>query len=112
MEVAKLDEPYIHRDVRGQNIIVTPYLYNPVSKTLRVYTHFTLRMVNVGVDSRNVIANRAKSEVVSREFNEIYASRYINYAESMTRYTSIADDGELLIICHDAFMTADRKSVV
>ena len=105
-QIARLDEPYIHRDVRGQNIIVTPYLYNPVTKTLRVYTHFTLRMVNVGVDSRNVIANRAKSEVVSREFNEIYASRYINYAESMTRYTSIADDGELLIICHDAFMAA------
>ena len=33
-QLAKLDEPYIHRDVRGQNIVVTPYQYNPVTKTL------------------------------------------------------------------------------
>ena len=105
-EMAKLDEPYIHRDVRGQNMMVTPYLYNPVTKTLRVYNHFVLKMKNVGTDTRNIIANRAKSVVLDREFKNIYESRYINYAESMTRYTAIADNGELLIICHDDFMTA------
>ena len=104
--IAHLDEPYIHRDVRGQNMIVTPYLYNPVTKTLRVYNHLVLKMKNVGVDNRNIIENRAKSISLDREFNKIYVSRYINYAESMTKYTSIADDGELLIICHDAFMNA------
>lgn len=103
--IAKLDEPYIHRDLRAQNMMVTPYLYNPVTKTLRVYTHFTLRMVRVGDDSRNIVVNRAKSFVLDPEFNKIYESRYINYAESMAKYTSIADNGELLIICHDAFMT-------
>ena len=105
-QVARLDEPYIHRDVRGQNIVVTPYLYNPVTKTLRVYTHLVIKMENVGVDSRNVIVNRSKSTTLDREFKNMYESRYINYAESMSKYTSIADDGELLIICHDAFMTA------
>ncbi len=105
-EMAKLDEPYIHRDVRGQNMMVTPYLYNAVTKTLRVYTHFTLKMVKVGTDDRNVIVNRAKSFVLDPEFNKMYESRYINYTESMSRYSSIADDGELLIICHDAFMNA------
>lgn len=104
--IAKLDEPYIHRDVRGQNMMVTPYLYNAVTKTLRVYTHFTLKMVKVGTDDRNVIVNRAKSFVLDSEFNKMYESRYINYTESMSRYSSIADDGELLIICHDAFMNA------
>ena len=106
MDMAKLDEPYIHRDVRGQNMVVTPYLYNAVTKTLRVYNHFVLRMVNVGSDSRNIIENRAKSMVLDREFNNIYESRYINYKESMSRYTAIAENGELLIICHDAFMEA------
>lgn len=105
-EIAKLDEPYIHRDVRGQNIIVTPYLYNAVTKTLRVYTHFVLKMEKVGVDSRNVMTNHAKSFVLDPEFNNIYENRYINYTEAMTRYTSIAENGELLIICHDAFMSA------
>ena len=105
-QVARLDEPYIHRDLRGQNLVVTPYSYNPVTKTLRVYNHLVVKMKNVGVDSRNVFENRTNSIALDREFNKIYESRYINYAESMSRYTSIAENGELLIICHDAFMTA------
>ena len=104
--IAKLDEPYIHRDVRGQNMMVTPYLYNAVTKTLRVYTHFTLKMEKIGEDDRNVIANRSKSTSLDPEFKTMYESRYINYAESMSRYTAIEENGELLIICHDAFMTA------
>lgn len=110
-QTARLHEPYIHRDVRGQNMVVTPYLYNPVTKTLRVYSHLVLKMRNVGTDDRNIIENRAKTMSVDREFNEVYESRYINYAEAMTKYTSIADDGELLIICHDAFMTAMQPFV-
>ena len=105
-EIAKLDEPYIHRDVRAQNMMVTPYSYNAVTKTLRVYTHFTVKMEKVGIDNRNVFVNRAKSNSLDAEFKKIYEGRYINYNEAMSRYTSIADDGELLIICHDAFMTA------
>lgn len=105
-QVARLDEPYIHRDLRGQNLVVTPYLYNPVTKTLRVYNHIVVKMKNVGVDSRNVFENRTNSITLDSEFNNIYESRYINYAETISRYTSIAENGELLIICHDAFMTA------
>ncbi|MBQ2498557.1 MAG: hypothetical protein II523_00950, partial [Bacteroidales bacterium] len=105
-QLAHLDEPYIHRDVRGQNMVVTPYSYNAVTKTLRVYNHMVLRMKTVGTDDRNVFENRSKSAAVDREFNKMYQRRYINYNETMSRYTSIADDGELLIICHDDFMTA------
>ena len=103
--IAKLDEPYIHRDVRAQNMMVTPYSYNAVTKTLRVYTHFTLKMVKVGEDDRNVIVNRSKSISLDPEFDKIYESRYINYRESMAKYTAIAENGELLVICHDAFMS-------
>ncbi len=105
-EIARLDEPYIHRDVRGQNMMVTPFAYNAVTKTLRVYTHFVLKMEKIGKDDRNVIVNRSKSVSLDPEFDKMYESRYINYAESMAKYTAIAEDGELLIICHDAFMTA------
>lgn len=105
-QIARLDEPYIHRDVRGQNMIVTPYSYNAMTKTLRVYNHIIVKMKNVGVDDRNVFAKRSNTITLDREFNKFYERRYINYNESMSRYTSIADDGELLIVCHDAFMTA------
>ena len=106
VEMAKLDEPYIHRDVRGQNMMVTPFAYNAVTKTLRVYTHFVLNMKKIGKDDRNIIVNHSKSMSLDPEFNKIYESRYINYAESMAKYTPAAEDGELLIICHDAFMNA------
>ena len=105
-EIAKLDEPYIHRDVRAQNMMVTPYAYNAVTKTLRVYTHFIVKMEKEGKDDRNVIENRAKSVSLDPEFKNMYESRYINYAESMSRYTAIEENGELLVICHDDFMTA------
>lgn len=104
--IAKLDEPYIHRDVRGQNIMLNPIAYNPMTKVLRVYHHIELSMVKVGVDTRNTIVNRSKSFVLDPEFQAIYESRYINYSQSMNRYNAIADDGELLIICYDDFMTA------
>ena len=105
-QLAYLDEPYIHRDVRGQNIIVNPYTYNPITKTLRVYTHLVLNMVNIGKDDRNIIENRSKSFVLDPEFKTMYEHRYINYKESMSKYTPIEENGELLIICHDAFMNA------
>lgn len=105
-KIVKLDEPYIHRDVRAQNIIVTPYLYNAETKTLRVYSHFKIVMKNIGKDDRNVIASRSQSFSLDPEFKKIYESRYINYTESMAKYNAIGEEGELLIICHDAFMDA------
>ena len=104
--IAKLDEPYIHRDVRGQNIVVTPYAYNPVTKVLRVYNHLTIKMKSIGTDTRNVFENRSNTVFTDREFKKIYESRYINYNEASAKYTAIEDDGELLIICYDDFMTA------
>ena len=104
-KLATLDEPYIHRDVRGQNMMVTPCQYNPVTKVLRVYHHLILSMEKVGDDSRNIIENRNRSFVLDPEFKAIYENRYINYAESLSKYTPIEEAGELLVICHDAFMT-------
>lgn len=103
---ASLDEPYIHRDVRGQNIMVFPYTYNPVTKVLRVYNHLVVSMDKVGKDNRNVINNRNRSFVLDPEFKAMYENRYINYQESIAKYTAIEENGELLIVCHDAFMTA------
>ena len=104
--LARLDEPYIHRDVRGQNIVVYPYTYNPVSKVLRVYNHLVISMDRIGKDDRNVITNRSKSFTLDPDFKATYEQRYINYKESAAKYTAIEENGELLIICHDAFMNA------
>ena len=110
-QIATLDEPYIHRDVRGQNMMIVPFQYNPVTKVLRVYNRLTLSMVKDGDDNRNIIENRMRSFSLDPEFKAMYENRYINYAESMSRYTPIEEAGELLIICHDAFMTAMQPFV-
>ena len=105
-QLVRLDEPYIHRDVRGQNLVVTPYTYNPVTKVLRVYTRLVVRMDRIGKDDRNIIENRSRSFTLDPEFKAMYEHRYINYRESAAKYTPIEENGELLIICHDDFMTA------
>ena len=46
--IATLNEPYIHRDVRGQNMMVVPFQYNPITKVLRVYNRLVLSMVKEG----------------------------------------------------------------
>ena len=104
--IATLDEPYIHRDVRGQNMMVVPFQYNPVTKVLRVYNCLVLSMMKEGNDSRNIIESRNRSFTLDPEFKKMYESRYINYGESMSKYTAIEEAGELLIICHDGFMAA------
>ena len=59
---ARLDEPYILRDFRGQNILVYPITYNPVTKTLRVYTQLTLSMHKTGENGSNVKQSRRTSQ--------------------------------------------------
>ena len=50
---ATLEAPYIIRDFRGQNIWVRPFAYNPVTKTLRVYTSMTIAMTKVSDNGEN-----------------------------------------------------------
>ena len=40
--IAALNQPFIFRSIRGQSIKITPFQYNPVSKTLRVYTNIQI----------------------------------------------------------------------
>jgi hypothetical protein len=43
---ASLREPYMLRDYRGQTVVISPFAYNPVTKTLRVYHSMTLEIVS------------------------------------------------------------------
>ena len=106
-----LYEPYILRDFRGQNMVVYPFAYNPVSKTLRVYYNMTVDMYNDGLSSENIIDRRSNVVKMDPEVDALYGNHFINYSESMSKYTPMVETGELLIICHDAFMTAMQPYV-
>ena len=106
-----LYEPYILRDFRGQNMVVYPFAYNPISKTLRVYYNMTVEMYSDGISIENVFDRHSTVVKMDPEIKKMYESRFINYSEGLSKYTPVVETGELLIICHDAFMTAMQPFV-
>ena len=103
---AYLEKPYILRDFRGQNIMVRPFAYNPVTKTLRVYTSMTIVMTKVSDNGENQKLTRKSNTIkVDPEQKAMYNQRFINFGETSKTYTFDEDYGELLIICADQYMT-------
>ncbi len=107
----KLDSPYILRDFRAQNIIVTPFSYNPVSKTLRVLHKMTIEVAATKAEGENELSRRSNTIKMDSEFEKMYANRFINFKESNAKYNIIEEEGDLLVICHDAFMNAMQPFV-
>lgn len=109
---AYLEHPYILRDFRGQNIMVRPFAYNPVTKTLRVYTSMTIAVTKVGDNGENQKTTRRGSTVkVDPEQMAQYDRRFINFNEGAKTYPFLADNGEMLVICADQFMTSMQPFV-
>ena len=102
-----LYDPYIVRDFRGQNMVVYPYAYNPVTKTLRVYYNMTIEMYKVDDNGENVMEARKSNTVkMDADFKNVYQRHFINYEASMAKYTPVDEEGDLLIICYDNFLSA------
>ena len=106
-----LYEPYIMRDFRGQNMVIYPFAYNPISKTLRVYYNMTVEMYSNGLSSENVLDRRSNEVRMDPEIQAMYGNHFINFNEGLSKYTPLVETGELLIICHDAFMNAMQPFV-
>ena len=106
-----LYEPYIMRDFRGQNMVVYPFAYNGVTHTLRVYYNMTIEMYSDGLSSENVIDRRSTVMKMDPEIEAMYGNHFINFSESLSKYTPMVETGDLLIICHDAFMSAMQPFV-
>ena len=102
-----LYEPYIVRDFRGQNMVVYPFAYNPVTKTLRVYYNMTVEMYKVDDNGTNTIETRRSNVVkMDPDFKSLYQRHFINYQAAMGRYTPLDEEGDLLIICYDNFISS------
>ena len=106
-----LYDPYILRDFRGQNMVFHPFAYNPVTHTLRVYYNMTVEMYADSQQGENTLSRRSNTVNMDAEFGAMYQNHFINYHESLNRYTPVDETGELLIICHDAFMDAMQPFV-
>ena len=106
-----LYDPYILRDFRGQNMVVHPFAYNPVTHTLRVYYNMTVEMYTDGMSNENVLDRRSNEVRLDPEIQAMYENHFINFGESLSKYTPMVETGDLLIICHDAFMSAMQPFV-
>jgi hypothetical protein len=109
---AYLEAPYILRDFRGQNIMVRPFAYNPVSKTLRVYTDMTIAMTKVSDNGVNPKVNRKSNTVKADiEILNAYENRFINFKDANAKYTFVVDQGSMLVVCVDEYMSAIQPLV-
>ncbi len=102
----QLRDPYILRDLRGQTLIAYPFQYNPVTKTLRVYTELAINVSKTEEKNSVNIFNRTKPFTkVDREYKEIYLNHFIN-AQTAVQSTPVEEDGNMLIICDASFLDA------
>ena len=108
--LATLREPFIMRDVRGQSVDVFPIQYNPVTKLLRIYSEITITVTNTQTKGTNEFINQKRHQTIDPAFDDIYRNFFVNYGSLSGNYPT-GEDGELLIICHPAFM-ADMKPYV
>lgn len=107
-EDAILREPFIMRDFRGQTIEVYPVQYNPVTRTLRIYETITVNVKFTDKPGINEFSGAKKSKIDS-EFAQIYRDLFLNY--NSAKYTPLQENGEMLIICFDNFVSAMQPFV-
>lgn len=99
-EIATLTEPFIFRNVRGATVQYSPYQYNPVTKTLRVYQNIRAHVVtndHATGENELVIVNPSAND----PFNKYYQSLFANAVTE--KYTPLEEEGEMLIIAADSY---------
>lgn len=99
----QLSGTFYMRDFHGVTIQVSPFDYNPVQQQLKCYRSLTLR-VDFNAPFR---AQQARKNCA--EFNEVYQNFFLNYERS--RYTTITESGEILIITPAQFVDAMQPYV-
>ena len=115
-ESVALGEPYILRDYRGMVVKINPLQYNPVTRLLRVYTEVTVEVVRIGAGQINVLNRTLRERELSLAFHTIYEHHFLNYALE-SRYSPMDETGDMLIICHDAWLSnvqplVDHKNAI
>ncbi len=109
-ELVSLREPHIIRDLRGQTVVVYPFQYNPVTKVLRVYNEITVTVEKADNNGANTLTARNPQQTITSEFEQIYKRHFINYA-SLSDYTPLSEEGNMLVISYGDFMPAMEEFV-
>ena len=101
--LAQINETFIMRDVRGVSLFVYPVQYNPVTKTLRIYSEITVTVNYTETKGENEFTTQKRHETIDPTFAQMYENMFLNY-NSLSRGFPTGEEGELLIICAPAFL--------
>lgn len=101
-QIAEIQSPYILRNTRGTTIKISPYQYNPVTKTLRVYKNVQVKVLTNNSEEgvNELIGNPSIKDV----FMNIYKDHYLNGANKLKNYTAVDEEGDMLVISYDNFV--------
>ncbi len=95
--LASLDEAYVQNQYRGQSVHFYPVQYNPVTHVMRVYSNIEVDVLPTDVPGVNPLPSDVPA-TINVTMNEVYASRFLNYAGSANRYDQISELGNILVI--------------
>lgn len=95
-------EPFIVRELRGQTVIVYPFQYNPVTKTLRVYHDLQVELYKSSNQGANPLTRNDSDVKLDQHFSAVYAHQFLNF-DALT-YTPLAEYGNMLVISYGQFM--------
>ena len=101
-ELVTIREPFILRDYRGVNIELNAFQYNPVTRTLKIYTDVTIEIEKKSPGGENVFNRTVPLTSIDPQFDKIYRARFENY--SLLDYPPLLESGGMLIICYDDFI--------
>lgn len=93
-----LGEFYQLRDFKGVSIAVSPFAYNPVSETLKLYRSMVLVVHFPQINNISVAHKNTSS------YHQVYQKHFLNY--TLNRATPLDEEGELLILAPDNFVNA------
>ncbi|MDD4150465.1 MAG: C25 family cysteine peptidase [Bacteroidales bacterium] len=103
--IAKADEPFIFRDVRGTAVRVSPFQYNSATNTLRVYSSIKVRLTENNELPTNPLLSDHVNKIV--EVDGIYKSMFINYdtGAKLSANLTMNEYGDILVITTSAYMS-------
>ncbi len=99
---ATLADPFIMRDYRGVSLRINAVRWDADSSQLLALESMTLEVVTSGSGGLNVKQARMQ-DGMDAQFENLYRLGFDNY-ESASKYSMVAVDGRMLIVCNDAFM--------
>ena len=104
--IAYMEDPFIFRDVRGTSVRLTPFRYNAVTNTLRVYNEVQIRLTENNEEPTNPLLSDHINTI--KEVEGIYQNMFMNYTPSSSKSNaslSMSEYGDILVITTSAYET-------